>query len=177
MLAPVDVPQHPGNGPPAAFAGALLACAVSPPAPLPATLSAPTYSSAPSRARPAALRGNAGCSGRSTCPCTAPEPSPLSLGESASRSLSLAPIRQPAISMLLQPLAPSTHRPLRHPKDLCCRPPVDLLRHRLQQHVLNFIIRSISAAEYCWVSFTTQHHPPRPKADRPRVNSTGQLTY
>jgi len=41
----------------------------------------------------------------------------------------------------------------------------------------NFIIRSVSAAEYCCEVFTLQLPPPLFKADRLRVNSTGQITY
>src|SRR3954454_15119204 len=40
--------------------------------------------------------------------------------------------------MLLQAFPPSSHRPIRHPDDLRCFPPGDPLRHRLQQHVLQF---------------------------------------
>src|SRR5580765_2640332 len=70
----------------AVSAGADHACAVSLPVQPLAAPSVPTCSSIGCRDPPAAFRKSAGCSGRSTCPCTGPTPFLLSPLESASRS-------------------------------------------------------------------------------------------
>ena len=41
----------------------------------------------------------------------------------------------------------------------------------------SFIIRSVSAAEYCRMVFNHQLPPPLSQADISRVNLTGQITY
>src|SRR5674476_679816 len=50
----------------------------------------------------------------------------------------LAAVSQSAVAALFEPFAPAAHRPIRDPDYLGRRPPGDLLRHGLQQHVLHF---------------------------------------
>ena len=129
------------------------------------------------RACPAAFRESAGCSDRSTSPCTAPAPSPPSPTECAARLASPSASLPSTIATLFQPAPPPAHGPIRHPQDFRCCPPGDLLRHRFQQHVLNFH-HPLHLDGGVLLGFV--HYPASPataQAERSRVNSTGQLTY
>ena len=91
--------------------------------------------------------------------------------------LPLAPICQPGIAVCFDPFAPSAHCSVRDSQDFCRRPPRNLLGHRLQQHILN-LHHPLHLGG--WVLLGFVHYPALPaptKADRSRVNSTGQLTY
>jgi len=88
-----------------------------------------------------------------------------------------APFRQPGVAALFQPLPPSAHGPIRYPMIPAVAHSAIFFGMAFGSTSLTFIIRSISAAEYCW-GFV--HYPPSPapsRADRSRVNWTGQLTY
>src|SRR5437762_8442972 len=55
-----------------------------------------------------------------------------------SRRLPPPPVEQPVVSLFDVALPPPPHVPVADPKDLRRLPPGDLLRHRLQHHVLYF---------------------------------------
>src|SRR5713101_4357234 len=55
-----------------------------------------------------------------------------------SRRLPAPPVEQPVVTLFDVALSPTPHVPVADPKDLRRLPPGDLLRHRLQYHVLYF---------------------------------------
>src|SRR5271169_2737344 len=55
-----------------------------------------------------------------------------------SRRLPAPPVEQPVVTLFHVALSPTPHVPVADPKDLRRLPPRNLLRHRLQHHVLYF---------------------------------------
>ena len=70
---------------------------------------------------------------------------------------------QAGVPILLQSFVPPAHRPVRHPRISAADHHVIFLAIAFSKTSCTFIIRSISAAEYCWVSSTTQHRSRRTK--------------
>jgi len=100
-------------------------------------------------------------------PCIARAPSLRFQRNTLRTRLPPPPVGQAGIAIPFQPASPPAHGPIRHPDDFCCRPPGDLLRHCFNNTSCTFIIRSISAAEYCWV---------RPLPASPAPTKADQIT-